>query len=546
MNSAEQLGKPGPARENTPRNMFDAVIVGMGPVGVSMANLLAPSGMKILLVDRLPSIYPHPRAIGFDHEIMRICQQMRVADEIQECVRPYPGTRYMGVDGEEIKYLGHEEPPYDLAWHSGFSFNQPEFEVALRDKLIDHSNIHVRTETELLAFSADKDGVDVSLRDQEHAYKVHARFLFASDGARSTVRKLLDIKFADRNFDQKWLVVDAWIKDGANLPEESRQFCSPSRPTTYVVGPKNLRRWELRVLPHEEDADFETEDAIRDVLRQRVDPDYIDIWRSAIYRFHALVADEWRDTSGRVFLLGDAAHQQPPFMGQGMCAGMRDAANLSWKILAVEKGANPDILDTYKEEMCQHVIEIIEVSKGLGKMVGELDEAVALERDRKHRSLMERGTVSNMRMGLIPPIREGLLHRCKADDKAAGALFVQPFVRDNGVDVRQEDVLNRDFLFVSLGQTPQSWLDDKGRALFDRLGSTRIAVVGLEDDAPSDAEDYQMSRETQGVVKAFGQKHNASWFIVRPDRYVFAAGQSADELKRAVMSLGEMMYGAAS
>ena len=221
--------------------------------------------------------------------------------------------------------------------------------------------------------------------------------------------------------------MDVWQRRPTALPEMNTQYCWPSRPASAIAGPRNLRRWELKILPHEKPEEFQDDARVRDVLADFVDIDAIELWRSAVYRFHALVAAQWN--RNRIFLLGDCAHQMPPLLGQGMCAGIRDAANLIWKLLLVEKsGVSRTVLSTYQDERKTHVQNVVAQAKELGLVIGELDVEAANKRDARLRA--ERTSGEPTRHRLIPPLTRGLIdrdHRAEPT-RAAGSLFPQPRV----------------------------------------------------------------------------------------------------------------------
>ena len=275
--------------------------------------------------------------------------------------------------------------------------------------------------------SGDRIALEVKDLASAQTRTIHARYLLACDGANSSVRKQLGIGYEDLAFDEWWVVVDAWQRRPTPLPDMNTQYCWPSRPASAIVGPRNLRRWELKILPHEKPEEFHDQARVREVLKGFVDIDAIELWRSAVYRFHALVAASW--SRNRIFLLGDCAHQMPPFLGQGMCAGIRDAANLIWKILLVEKGGvSPDLLRTYQDERKIHVQNVVTQAKELGLIIGELDPDAAKQRDARLRAQRADGEI--LRHRLIPPLTQGLIAR---DDHgqpapAAGSVFPQPRV----------------------------------------------------------------------------------------------------------------------
>src|SRR5262249_44402132 len=286
------------------------------------------------------------------------------------------------------------------------------------------------------------EGVTLSMRNlvQGAERALRSRVLLGCDGANSFVRRHLDIALEDLGFDEWWMVVDTRIIRPVELPPRSIQYCWPSRPATFVPGPGTLRRWEIKVLPGEDPETFGRHDNVVRQIARFADPGCLEIWRSAVYRFHALLAQRWR--CGRVFLLGDACHQTPPFLGQGMCAGIRDAANLAWKLaLVLQRNAPAALLDSYEEERKPHVRSVVSTAKEFGQIVGELDFDAAHLRDATLRGQLERGEVETIRQRFIPDLDSGVIDH-EATACAAGSLFVQPKIaRQNGKPVLLDDLL---------------------------------------------------------------------------------------------------------
>ena len=240
----------------------------------------------------------------------------------------------------------------------------------------------MRLEHEVLGFEQHADHVAVAVRDLAtgRSRVVRARYLLGADGARSLVRKQLGVGSEDLQLDQPWLVVDTVLTRPVDLPVLVQQICDPARPTTFVPMCGQRRRWEFMLLPGETAADLERPGRITELLAPWVEPGDVEIVRAVVYTFHAILAERWRDR--RVFLLGDAAHQMPPFLGQGMCSGIRDAHNLIWKLALVARGLAPDaLLDTYQEERAPHVRAIIETAVMLGGLLQTTDPEVAAARD---------------------------------------------------------------------------------------------------------------------------------------------------------------------
>src|SRR5262245_37907120 len=459
---------------------YDIAIVGYGPVGATAAALLGGQGLRVVVIERMAGIYDKPRAITADHEIMRVMQFAGIGAELGAHIRPHPGTQYLGVDGEPIKRTDVIPPPYPLGWPTGIHFIQPEYEAMLRGAVARHDNIDVLLSHELVSFQdfGDRIALEIEGLAGPQPRTIHVRYLLACDGANSSVRRRLGIGYEDLAFDEWWVVVDAWQQRPTPLPDMNTQYCWPSRPASAIVGPRNLRRWELKILPHEKPESFHDQARVREVLADFVDVEAIELWRSAVYRFHALVAEQWR--CNRIFLLGDCAHQMPPFLGQGMCAGIRDAANLIWKLLLVEKvGASPTLLETYQDERKAHVQNVVAQAKELGLIIGELDPEAAERRDARLRAERAAGGGEIPRHRLIPPLTRGLIDRDQDGQPApaAGTVFPQPEVETaDGRSGLLDDMLAPTFLIVSETVEAQAGLGERQLAFLTRIGAMRVVL----------------------------------------------------------------------
>jgi 3-(3-hydroxy-phenyl)propionate hydroxylase len=506
---------------------YDVLIVGFGPVGATLANLLARRGLHVGVIEAEREIHDKPRAITHDHEVMRIYQACGLAERIAQFTAPHPGTHYLGVDGRVIKKVESLPPPYPLAWPPTGTFVQPEVERLLRQGVAGCAAVEVFLGHRGIDFTQDDDGVALTVRDvtqgTERVLRAHA--LLGCDGANSFVRKRLDIPLEDLEFDEWWMVVDVRIRRPVDLPPRCIQYCWPSRPATFVPGPGDLRRWEIKLLPGERPEEFgRHENVVRQIARF-ADPSCLEIWRSAVYRFHALLAQRWRRE--RVFLLGDACHQTPPFLGQGMCAGIRDAGNLAWKLAMVLRDGAPEaLLDSYEQERKPHVRALVATAKRFGEIIGELDPEAARIRDETLHGQLERGEAETIRQRFIPDLAAGIID-CDPGAHGAGSLFVQPRIRRHdaiGDGVRLDDLLRFRFLIAATTARAQAWLTPESLALWRRLEGERI-VIGQPQQTRQPpvaaGTDIRYLAETDDIFAGWMAQHECAAIVVRPDRYVF-------------------------
>lgn len=517
--------------------IHDVAIVGYGPVGATFANLLSRYGLTVAVVEQAAGIYDKPRAITIDHEVLRVFQACGIADVLEKGIAPHPGTHYLGVDGEVIKIFDPMPPPYPLGWVPTATFVQPDVEQALRAKLTEYAGADVFLSTRATAISQGADVVSLTCSSESgDEIVLRSRYLVAADGANSFVRKQLGIRLDDLEFDEWWMVVDAFAGDLGKRPNKCFQYCWPSRPGTFLPGPGALRRWEIKLLPGEDPAEFGQASNVLRVLQGFTDTSDLEIWRSAVYRFHALLAQRWR--AGRIFLMGDAVHQTPPFLGQGLSAGIRDAVNLAWKLAFVLDGkATDSLLDTYELERKPHVTTVVATAKEFGKIIGELDPSAARRRDEMLRTELQSGQAITIRQKFIPDLAAGLIEE---QYPLAGSLFVQPTIRlANGGLTRLDDLMPYEFLVVS---DDVDVLEDTRSASPKELTQIPVVYAAVtSEDARFSSSGIMILQEQSGLLCKWLEEHKVKAIVVRPDRYVFGAARNATELRVLLRRLGDRL-----
>lgn len=347
----------------------DVAIIGAGPVGLVLANLLGRRGHSALVIEARPEPYPMPRAIHFDAEAMRVFQAAGLAHDILPHTHVGKGMQFRAPDGALILDWSRAQEPGPQGWYESYRFHQPGLEFELRKGLERFDHVALREGIGVRAITETAEGARLTLADDS----THdARFVVGCDGAQSFTRTHLGLELLDLGFQERWLVVDARLtRERPDLGDHSIQYCDPDRPATYVRGAGPWRRWEMRLAPDaiEDAPDHFTPDQVWPRLRRWITPDDAELERSAVYTFRSRLVRDWR--RGPVFLAGDAAHQMPPFMGQGMCAGLRDAANLGWKLSATLAGADPDLLDSYGPERAANARAFIDRSVALGQVINQ-------------------------------------------------------------------------------------------------------------------------------------------------------------------------------
>lgn len=518
-------------------------IVGLGPVGAVAANLAGAAGFNAVVIDRDPAPFALPRAIVFDAEIMRVFASIGLAEEISAVIRPLWGSVYLGADRRPIRTFRSPGPAHDHAWSPSNLFYQPTLETVIRKGLDRFANVTVLPGCELTDLSVlDTGGARLRVNDLSgEAFEVDARFVLACDGASSTVRKRLDIGLDDIGFEERWLVVDAHMHGAMHWPETheippdvrdgrySLMVCDPQAPATVIPGVGDHRRWEYMLPPGETDAEAVTPERITARLSQWADPADVEIVRAAVYRFRALVAQRWQ--TGNVFLLGDAAHQTPPFYGQGMCHGIRDAAQLIWRLRMVCDGAaSAQLLDSYQSEREPHVRAIITAAVTAGAAVCITDPERARVRDTQFRALeANRAGLTVAMTDVVPPIRAGLI-----DPATGGARLPEFAVRTDGAPGRLDEMFGGGFVILSADSLEMLDLTPVDAARWAAISWPPIQLTASEIGLP---------RDEGGRFAAWLASQSAYAVIVRPDRYIYGAATSASDLRRLVLRLLEQVLG---
>ncbi len=468
---------------------YDVAVVGFGPVGATLAALCARRGLSVGVIDKDFDVFPLPRAAHVDHEVMRIWQEVGCADEVFASMRENVGMDFLTAGGEVLHRM-RSPGMAATGWPASLFFHQPGVERTVRKTALE-LGVHVLLGVEVTGVDTRDDGVRLTLADDT---VVDAAWVVGCDGARSFVRKELGVELDDLEFEEPWLVVDLVVRgDAPQLPDRALQVCDPARPHTLVPMPAPRFRFEFMLLPGEDPTAMQDPAVVRELVAPWVDPDVVEMERSAVYAFHGLIARTWR--RGRVLLAGDAAHQMPPFLGQGMCSGLRDAANVAWKLDLVHRGIAPDaLLDTYQLEREPHVRTIVELAVGFGRIICTTDAALAAQRDRTMRLTQHEHDGDPTEERQLPGLRPGPLVL------GDGRLAPQPTCAGKRLD----DLVGQRFAVVArepsllTGDAAEFWAPHA--ALLDAVAHPEL--VPLLDGLAAD------------VV------------VIRPDRYVLGAGAS--------------------
>jgi 3-(3-hydroxy-phenyl)propionate hydroxylase len=502
---------------------FDVAIVGYGPVGAFAGLLLADAGLRVGILERSREPVVLPRAVGLDGESVRSFQRIGLGDEVAELLQPpRERDRVCFTDSKRQELFGVDFPRYGLnGWRDTAFFDQPELEAFLRGRVSQHERVEVLMGQEVVALEAGPDAVTLRSQSDEGSAKIAAAYVIGCDGASSFVRRAVGIEWRSLGYDQDWLVVDILQSPEADLPLVTMQVCDPARLTTYVCVKDPNRRWEFQLLEGETSEEMQRPERIRELLDPWLPRDQYEIRRAAVYQFHAANAERWRE--GRVFLAGDAAHQTPPFLGQGLNAGFRDAVNLGWKLPLVHAGLCGDgLLDSYAAERDAHARDLVEWAVAIGKLMETLAAREAGLPD-PHVADQSAGYGQGRS---APPLRDGVLIKQQVgDDLPAGLLLRQPTVgTPDGSVCRLDELLGKGFAII--GRKPaDAELGKHANALFQRLGGRRLSIEGLE--------------VTEGAQDHLFERHAAA--LVRLDRYVFGVVDADWDLDALVVELARTL-----
>lgn len=485
---------------------YDVIIVGYGPVGAVTANLLGQQGIRTLVIERDLTPHTQPRAFSCDDEAMRIYQYIGLDEQLRAQMFSDKLVDYTGYDGRVFAEMHLDRVDFGFGFRPLYFFHQPLIEATLHQGVQRFDCVTVQRGLELTELTQTESQVSLVVTDTHtrQAQTLTASYVLGCDGARSIVRKQLNIALNGVSYEEPWLAVSGVVEPSTAKLDHIRFVCNPERPTFVGPAPANQYRLEFMLRPGETHADMENPEKVRDLISPYVDPDKFTIQRANVYTFHKTVAEQWQ--AGRVFLLGDAAHQMPPFMGQGLVSGLRDTMNLTWKLGQVICGGNPRILESYEQERRTHTEAMADISVKMGYVFLTRQRWAAQVRDNIFRLIQNvpaiRDFIQTMKFKPKPIYPQGLFYSGKQQKgQAQGTYFPQP--------ARLDSQLGKGFAVLALNADPITLTHNQ--ALWQQLNTSFINVG--KDVADPD-----------GKLRAWFAQYNAEVVIVRPDRFVYAAG----------------------
>lgn len=506
----------------------DVAIVGYGPSGVTAANFLGRYGISTAVFERAKDIYSRARAVTMDDYTMRLMQQAGLDADLLADMDPRSVLRWKTYSGKEFLRItpcdsGFGQPPSSQIF-------QPAVEKTLRagaERYPDSVAVHYGQEVRRV--EQDEDGVTLTAADLDTGAErtVRARYLLACDGGSSRVRESLGMALKGKSRPTVWVIVDAKVKKWWPERDLLTFWSDPVRPVVDIPLSLNHHRWELPLRSHERKEDFESREALWKLLQPfGVTEENVEILQHAFYTHHVLMAENWR--KGRVILVGDAAHMMPPWAGQGMQSGIRDAHNIAWKLREVLSGRmSEDLLNDYQAEREPHVREMTKLAQTLGFFIEEGNPAKVAVRNTVLPVLQRLPKIGpvirEFRFKPQPMVKGGLLAHPPGRGSAVGRMVPQPLVsRPDGKRVRFDDALGDGFAVVGIGADPKSVMTPEQVRGWEVLGAV-FTTVRSPQSTPASQQDLM---DYDDAVGRWARKHKARVVILRPDRFVYATDTS--------------------
>ena len=509
-----------PRSGSTDSSGVDVAIVGYGPTGVTLAALLGQQGFRVSVLERYSGPYQLPRAAALDDETMRTFQKLGVAEKMLPGINVQPG--YVWVNGENDVLLDIAfENPGRSGWPAQYMMHQPHVESVLQELVRGMSNVEVRHGATVSAVKQDGDHVEVQVGNAQGLIEtVRARFVVGCDGGNSFVRRAMGAGLSDLGFSENWLVCDFDLHHEMMQLPTFRQVCNPAEPIAIVnIGPGH-HRFSFRLQPEDRTEEVVSEERVWQRVAAYLTPEEADLVRVANYTFRSCIAQTWRE--GNVLLAGDAAHQMPPFLAQGMVSGIRDARNLAWKLGMVLRGYPEDLLDSYQAEREPHVRFITGKAIELGLVQTMRDEAKAKVRDAT--MLAARAAKKEPDKLQYPPLSGGLIANY-------GGIFPQGVVSNEQRTALFDDVVGGGWLLVTANPDAASRIPEEVRSDFADIGGRLVSFSLTSTFGGADISD------TGGVYGRWFTETDCVGAIVRPDSYVYGLARTPEELAELTKSL---------
>jgi 3-(3-hydroxy-phenyl)propionate hydroxylase len=525
--------------DQAPSDPIDVAVVGAGPAGLMIANLLGVHGLRVRVFEAGPELIDYPRGVGMDDETLRTFQHAGLVDAVLQHTVPHQLLVFVDAKQRDLARLA--PPTAEFGWPRRNGFVQPLADRVLLDGLSRFDSVDVRWSSLVTGFDQQADGVDLTVATPDGERQVRASYVVGADGGGSATRKALGLSFDGTSAVANWFVIDV-RNDPLGRPG-SYVCADPRRPYVSISIPHGIRRFEFMLKPGETEADAMTDEFVARLLAPLVPPTAtIDIIRRRVYTHHSRMAEHFR--SGRVFLIGDAAHVMPVWQGQGYNSGIRDSLNLSWKLAMVIRGLAADqLLDSYETERRDHVRAMIGLSTWVGRAVSITNRYAAGLRNVFFRSLSAipkvKTYIVTMRFKPMPVLTTGALTATGAVSAPSpvGRLFIQPTVSTRTArEVKLDDALGPWFALIAWNNDPRAILDDDAQRRLERTGARLVTIRPVVQLNWEDSEtNVMVIGDFDGSLKRWFDAHLESVLLIRPDRIVAGASQAyaASDMVRA-------------
>ena len=492
-------------------NTYDVAICGYGPVGSVCSLLLANHGYKVLIIDKNIGPSRTAKAINTDGEQLRVFDKFDLAEKIVNNSNQIEKIHFSNKDLKPIQTITQPLGESIMGWPNQVLFYQPELEEFIREKVASNTNIDAIELCELIDFKDKDNEVKMICKNNDKKVIFISRFLIGCDGASSFVRKKLNIDLDDFGYNQKWFVCDAHLIKNMNLKNELVQVCNPKRPCTFLHGRRGHLRFEFKIMPDDNLKDLKNLNFIWNLLSPWINNKNAILERADVYNFHACMANKWNKKN--VFLAGDSAHQMPPFMGAGMGTGIRDIANLSWKIdLFFKKLTTKDIFKTYQNERYPHAKWSIDQTVSIGEII----EGFCASEEGK-----EFKTSRKSYDAKLPHIPNGIYSNPK--DKITGYPVPQPTLFNHKKEVRLDSLINSKFAIIS--NVNELRISKKAKKIIEKLDIKFIFIDKYDDPENRMCKIFQLYE----------------YILVRPDLYVYG-GADKKNISKMIISLERSFY----
>lgn len=528
------------------------VVVGLGPVGATIALLLGRAGIPTLVLERSAEVYPDGRAIALDGEALRVLQAAGLhRTHLPELLADVP-VRLRSRHGRCLLEIAARD---SLAGHPSLVFfNQPDLERRLRSELRHQASVQVRLQHEVERCKQDDEQVGVVARDLRTGTRkrFEARWVIACDGASSRIRRDAGIPLRGVTSPRRWLVVEARLRARSTQPT-FEFLCDPHRPTVSASLPGGRHRWEFMLLPGEDPDELAQSHSVRALIARHAALEHVELLHAKVYTFHARVAERWRQ--GRLLLAGDAAHLSPPFAGQGLSTGLRDAHNLAWKVAAVmQHRAAPRLLSSYQVERRPHAVRLTALALVLGAIIQVESHTCAALRDLALRTVLAfprvRHHVATGAWKHPSRHRHGLVSHRPRRRRVEGSQLPQPKVLlADGSERLLDDLLRGDFALIGWEIDPSTALDPPTHGMLAQLPATVLHAASSVAFLPDPTPGVVGVADDTGTLARWFASAGARLALVRPDRHVYAAfdaPEAREVVRELTLALGVPMPGGAA